>query len=139
MKPLTPVVQQDATGCGLAVIATLTGQPYAQIKTRAAELGTHPEDKRIWSDTDYVYRLAADQGLTLAVQPTPFHDWDNLPDLAIMAIKWRRIEGVPFWHWVVFQRTEGEPQVLDSGIRLKHQCRRDLWRIQPKWFIEVKG
>jgi len=139
MKPLTPVVQQDATGCGLAVIATLTGQPYAQIKARAAELAIHPEDKRIWSDTDYVYRLAADQGLTLATTPTEFSDWDSLPDLAIMAIKWRLIEGVPFWHWVVFQRSKGEAYVLDSGIRLKHHRRRDLWRIQPKWFIEVRS
>ena len=137
MEPLTPIVQQDTTGCGLAVFATLTGQPYAQIKARAAELGIHPEDKRIWSDTDYVYRLAADQGLTLAPEPTPFNDWDSLPDLAIMAIKWRLIECVPFWHWVVFVRAGQEAFVLDSKRSLKHNLRRDFGRMKPRWFIAV--
>ena len=139
MKQLTPVVQEDKTGCALATIATLSSQPYQDVKTRAAALGIHPEDKRIWSETTFVYQLAADQGFQLAPSPETFTDWEALPALAVMAIKWRLIDGIPFWHWVVFQRTEVGPVVLDPGRHLKQHRRTDFGRIKPAWYIEVTG
>ena len=56
-----------------------------------------------------------------------------------MAIKWRRINGVPFWHWVVCMREAGECVVLDSKTALKNNVRRDFGRMKPEWFIEVTG
>jgi len=137
MKPLPPVIQLDATGCALATIATLARKPYLDIKQRAAALGIHPEDQSLWSETGYFYRLAKDQGIQLAEQPTPFTDWESLPDLAVLSIKWHQVNDRPFWHWVVFQRTEQGNVVLDSKKALKTHHRTDFGRIKPKWFIEV--
>lgn len=37
--PLVPVSQEDPKGCGLAVVACVTGRPYATVKRRAIALG----------------------------------------------------------------------------------------------------
>jgi len=76
-------------------------------------------------------------GITAAPTETPFDTWERLPDKALLAIKWRMEQGRPFWHWVVFVRSEQEALVLDSKKALKTNTRRDFGRIKPKWFIRV--
>lgn len=131
------VVQQHESGCGLACVAMLSGRSYAAVRQRAAQLGIVAEDERLWSQTDYVRCLLADCGVAIAAEEQPFVSWDHLPDLALLAIKYRRIEGRPFWHWVVFCRRHGQPLVLDPAAYLDCNERRDFDAMAPQWFIPV--
>ena len=134
---MNPVIQEEISGCGIAACAALAGITYAQAKETANALGIYAEDTALWSDTEYVRKLLRALGITAASTETPFDSWENLPDKALLAIKWRMEQGRPFWHWVVFVRNEADTVVLDSKKALKANTRRDFGRIKPKWFIRV--
>jgi ABC-type bacteriocin/lantibiotic exporter with double-glycine peptidase domain len=133
------VIQEEISGCGIAAVAALAGVSYGQAKRRANSLGIYARDRSLWSDTDYVRRLLKTYGLHAPSGEPPFRDWATLPDRALLAIKWHRENGRPFWHWVVFVREGDDAYVLDSKKALKQHCRRDFGRIKPKWFIPVSS
>jgi len=134
---LTPVIQQETTGCGIASVANIVGKSYPQMRLIANAMGIFAEDKSLWSDTDYVRRLLASQGVKTAAREVPFSDWDSLPDTALLSIKHYREDDTDFWHWVVFKRIAGQPLVLDSASYLAENIRTDFDAMSPKWFIEV--
>lgn len=134
---MEPVIQEETTGCGIAASAVLAGVSYAEARRKANALGIHAADTALWSDTGYVRTLLAEFGITVADREAPFESWEQLPDKALMAIKWRMEQGRPFWHWVVFVREGGEARVLDSKKGLTSNSRRDFGRIKPRWYIEV--
>lgn len=134
---MKPVIQEDMTGCGIAAVAALAGVSYCQARQQARRLGIDPADRTLWSDTAYVRRLLAAYGLRALPGEQPFSDWQGLPERALLAIKWHRENGKPFWHWVVFVRDAQEAFVLDSKRSLKHNLRRDFGRMKPRWFIPV--
>lgn len=134
---MNPVIQEEISGCGIASCAALAGITYAQAKETANALGIYAEDTALWSDTEYVRTLLRALGITVAPTETPFDAWESLPDKALLAIKWHTEQGRPFWHWVVFIRSEQDTVVLDSKKALKTNARRDFGRIKPKWFIRV--
>jgi hypothetical protein len=131
------VIQEEVSGCGIAAVAALAGVSYGQAKRRANGLGIEAQDRSLWSDTDYVRRLLKTYGLHASSGEIPFSDWETLPDRALLAIKWHREKGTPFWHWVVFVRDGEDAYVLDSKKALTQNCRRDFGRMKPKWFIPV--
>ena len=133
------VVQEEVTGCGIAASAALAGLSYTEAKKRANALGIHASDTSLWSDTEYVRTLLRDFGISVSPKETPFESWEQLPDRALLAIKWRIEQGKPFWHWALFVRENGEAKVLDSKKALKSNVRRDFGRIKPKWYIEVSN
>jgi len=134
---MKPVVQEEKTGCGVASVAALAGVSYAQARTRANTLGIFAEDPRLWSDTRYVRTLLAEFGISASKAERKFVSWRKLPERALLAIKWHRENGKPFWHWVVFVREKGTSYVLDPKKALKRNRRTDFGRMKPKWFIEV--
>lgn len=134
---MKPVVQLEPTGCGIASVAALAGVSYTAAKHLASRMGIHATDSRLWSETSYVRRLLKQYRFQASSRPTPFVSWDALPNQALLAIKWRRVKGQAFWHWVVFARDSSGTYVLDSKKTLKHHVRKDFWRMKPKWFIEV--
>ena len=135
---MTPVVQLERTGCGIASVATLAGVTYSQAKRAASRLGIIAEDRRLWSETQHVRRLLTHYRLRVARQETPFMSWQVLPDVALLAIKWHREKGRAFWHWVVFWRSPQGPVVLDSKRALRRHVRTDFGRMTPKWWIGVE-
>lgn len=139
VRTTMPVIQKESTGCGIAACAALAGLTYEAARARAAALGIHASDRSLWSNTACVRRLLADLGIETSREEYPFTGWEDLPDRALLAIKWREINGVPFWHWVVFVREAGACVVLDSKAALRHNVRRDFGRMKPKWFIEAGG
>ncbi len=134
---MKPVVQEDRTGCGIAAAAAVAGLSYRRARAAAASLGISARDERLWSDTAYVRRLLARFGLRAATFTKPFRSWEALPDRALLAIKWHRRAGRPFWHWVVFVRDRDGSYVLDSKRALKTHVRRDFGRMRPKWSLAV--
>lgn len=134
---LEPVVQEEATGCGIAAVANILSKTYPEMKAVANAMGIHAEDKALWSDTRYVRKLLASAGVETSPDETPFESWSALPDRALLAIKHHREGDRFFWHWVVFMRQDGREFVLDSASYLPSNLRTDFDDMQPKWFIEV--
>ena len=131
------VIQEESTGCGIASSAAIAGISYDEAKAVANGLGINADDQALWSDTLYVRRLLSELGVKTGEAEQPFTGWGALPDCALLAIKWRRESGKPFWHWVVFVREGDQEYVLDSKKALKHHTRRDFGRMKPKWYIPV--
>lgn len=134
-----PVMQEEATGCGIASVANILSKTYSEIKAVADAMGIHASDESLWSDTQHVRRMLSHAGVETSQDETPFESWDALPDLALLSIKHYQEEGKDFWHWVVFIRGNGQSFVLDSASGLPSNIRYDFDAMKPKWFIEVKG
>ncbi len=131
------VIQEEASGCGIVCAAVLAGVSYARAKEVAASLGISASDQALWSDTRHVRRLLRELGIATGTTETPFTSWQQLPDQALLATKWRLEKGAPCWHWVVFVRNRNQARVLDPKKGLKSNVRKDFGRIKPKWFIAV--
>jgi hypothetical protein len=131
------VVQLERTGCGIASVAALAGVSYRQAQRVANRLGIFADDPKLWSETGYVRRLLTEYGIRSARIEMSFTSWEALPDLALLAVKWHRERGRPFWHWVVFWRGPHGPVVFDSKRALRRHMRTDFGRMKPKWFVPV--
>lgn len=134
---MKPVIQEEISGCGIAVSAALAGMSYAEARRKANALGIFAKDTSLWSETAHVRTLLREFGIPVSPRETPFESWERLPDKALLAIKWRIEQGRPFWHWVLFVRENGDAKVLDSKKALKSNIRRDFGRIKPRWYIEI--
>jgi hypothetical protein len=132
------VVQLERTGCGIASVAALAGVSYRRAQQAAQRLGIFAQDERLWSETAYVRRLLRWFGLHAAPKETTFVSWQTLPDLALLAIKWRTLRGRAQWHWVVFHRAPTGAVVLDPKRALRRNSRTDFGRMRPKWFIAIE-
>ena len=134
---MKPVVQEERTGCGIAAVAAIAGLSYARAKAVAASLGISAKDQRLWSETTQVRRLLSSLGVETSRVARPFRAWSDLPDCALLAIKWHLEEGRPFWHWVLFVREQDQEYVLDSKATLTSSVRTDFGRMKPRWFLSV--
>ena len=136
---MKPVIQEEKTGCAIASSAAIAGISYSKAKRITNDLGIYADDSTLWSDTRPIRAILKELGFRAATTEAPFKDWASLPDRALLAIKWHREEGKPYWHWVVFVRERGKEYVLDSKNTLKTNIRTDFGRMKPKWFIKVTG
>ncbi len=134
---MSVVIQEEKTGCGIASVANIVSLPYADVKGKANSIGIFAEDKALYSDTGYVRKLLSEYDVETSSKETPFLSWDNLPNLALLSIKYHEEAGVPFWHWVVFKRINGNPVVFDSAAYLDENKRIDFDSMEPKWYIEI--
>lgn len=134
---MKPVIQQETTGCAIASAAAIAGISYAKAKKIANELGIYATDSALWSETNYVRKLLKKLGIKMATKETPFKNWSSLPDCALLSIKWHLEKGMPYWHWVLFVRTDDGEVVLDSKKSLSTNVRTDFGRIKPRWYIKV--
>ena len=131
------VIQEETAGCGIACVANIVGVSYADAKRKASELGISADDIALYSDTGYVRRLLAEYGVETSAAEIPFGSWVELPNLALLSIKYREESGRPLWHWVVFKRDLNGEVVLDSAAYLEENERTDYENMKPKWYIEV--
>lgn len=134
---MKPVIQAEPTGCAIASSAALAGISYSAAKKIANDLGIRAQDPTLWSNTAHIRRLLNALGVKAGATEQPFRGWSSLPDRALLAIKWHREKGIPYWHWVVFVRETGREYVLDSKKGLAKNVRADFGRMKPKWFIEI--
>jgi hypothetical protein len=132
-----PVIQLEPTGCAIASVAAIAGVTYGKARSAAANLGISAQDERLWSDTTHVRRLLKRFDIAADPAEIPFQSWQDLPPIALLAIKWHLEKHRPFWHWVVFVRDQRGARVLDSKKSLRRHTRTDFGRIKPKWFIAI--
>jgi ABC-type bacteriocin/lantibiotic exporter with double-glycine peptidase domain len=131
------VIQQEETGCGVASVAMLAGESYQAVRIQANRLGIFADDKKLWSETDYVRRLLKNYNIDATDSENAFTTWEALPDLALLAIKYHIEDGRPFWHWTVVQRVEAKLTVHDPAAYLETNERDDFTSMQPVWFIKI--
>lgn len=134
---MKPVIQEEATGCAIASTAALAGVSYAAAKKSANSMGITAANPALWSSTTHIRLLLKHYNINTSPKETPFKNWQSLPDLALLAIKWHLEKGTAYWHWVVFVRESNGEYVLDSKSALKQNKRTDFGRIRPKWFISI--
>ncbi len=134
---MKPVIQEEKTGCAIASSAAIAGISYKEAKQTANALGIYADDPSLWSDTTHITNLLSELGFK-TYRETPFSSWEELPDCALLLIKWHLEKGKPFWHWVVFTRENGDEYILDSNKRLKNSIRTDFGRMKPKWYMGVE-
>jgi predicted double-glycine peptidase len=135
---ISPIIQEENTGCGIASVANVVGKSYAEMKALANSMGIYASDTSLWSDTQYVRHMLSNVGVEATENEILFESWGALPDLALLAIKHHQEEGRDFWHWVVFKRVDGRDLVLDSASYLTSNVRTDFNEMQPKWYIGLK-
>ena len=131
------VLQDEISGFGLAVVATVAGKHYDEVKQYANSIGIYAEDKRLYSGTAYVRKLLTHYGVKNSNLENPFEFWGKLPNKALLSIKYHIEKDVPYWHWTVFHRSGGKAVVLDPARYLVTNERSDFHNIKPKWFIEI--
>lgn len=136
---MNTIIQQDKTGCGFACVAMLAGTSYEKVKSKANALGIFSEDENLWSETDYVRRLLEQYDIHASGTEVPFSTWEELPNLALLAIKFHFENGRPFWHWTVYHRNGSEEIVHDPAAYLVTNQRTDFENIAPKWSIEIQN
>lgn len=134
---MNPVVQLERTGCGIASVAAIIGLSYQEARQAAESLGIFANDRALWTETTHVRTLLNHFGARASLGEIPFSSWVDLPNLALLSVKWRLEKGVPLWHWVVFVRQSGKACVLDSKEGLLSNLRTDFGRMRPKWYIPV--
>lgn len=127
------VLQEETTGCGFACVAMVAGKSYAEVKTLANQQGMHATDEALYTTTNYVRRLLAELDVELGHGETKFEDWQSLPDVALLATKYRVEDGAPRWHWSVY--TASPQRVLDPAAYLEVNERTDFENIEVEWFI----
>ena len=130
------IIQEEATGCGIASVANIAGVSYSEAKALANSLDIYAEDEALYSDTQYVRRLLQHYGFQTADREVPFSSWSTLPDTALLAIKHHLKASKPHWHWVVFKR-QHQPVVLDSASYLEQNIITDFSKLSPQWYIAV--
>ncbi|MCK5830046.1 MAG: hypothetical protein KAH20_07050 [Methylococcales bacterium] len=134
---MTVIIQEESTGCGIASVANIVDQSYAEVKAKANAMNIFAGDDTLYSDTQYVRNLLRKYDVQVSSNEIPFKSWEALPDIALLSIKYHEKNGLFFWHWVVFKREQGVSVVLDSAAYLKKNKRIDFQNMKPKWFIEV--
>lgn len=134
---MSVVIQEEATGCGIASAANILGLSYAEVQAKANSLGIYATDEALFSDTEYMRRLLHAYGVKTSADETAFTSWETLPDIALLSIKHHYENGKPFWHWVVFKRTPAAETVLDSAAYLDNNEITDCSAIKPEWYISV--
>ncbi|MCB9480349.1 MAG: hypothetical protein H6680_00815 [Desulfobacteraceae bacterium] len=136
---MNPVIQEEESGCGIASVAAIVKKTYSEVKEKAASLGIYADDKKLFSDTHYVRRLLKEYNVSVSDSEIPFVSWEELPDTALLSIKYHVEDDKPFWHWVVFTRQNGHEVILDSAAYLEKNKRIDFNQMSPKWFIRVNA
>lgn len=134
---MKPVIQQEKTGCAIASSAVLASISYKKAKSIANGLGIYAEDSTLWSDSKYIRKILKKLNVKASKTENPFKSWAELPECALLAVKWHIEKGKPYWHWVVYVRENNTEYVLDSSKRIKNNKRTDFGRIKPKWYIKI--
>lgn len=129
------VKQGDPTGCGLACIAMLAGTDYSSVRELAVKQLGFDDSGTFYTGTKHLKDLGKSFDIELGNKRRQFNGFQNLPEMAILAINYK--EDLGTWHWVVYRRTSSDEFVYDPKKNIKTNKRRDFCRIKARWFLPV--
>ncbi len=70
---MSPGIQLDAAGCGIASVAAIAGVTYARARAVANAIGIFADDPSLWSETAHVRKLLTHFGLRAGPTEIAFH------------------------------------------------------------------
>ena len=130
------VLQDDATGCGLACVAMIVGKTYAEVKKIALDNKILEEKKTFYTTSSDLINLLnyfnfkADRGRKVG-------NWSSIQCLSIVAINFS--ESRNSWHWVVYVPDENKGYVLDPHKKIKNDKRVDFSRMRLRSYIPIES
>lgn len=127
--------QHDATDCGLACVAMLAKVSVDDVKRKARDLFNWADENDFSTEGPELRKLLNFYKIQTAKRLVPFNGWDKLPSLCILAINYHEMDET--WHWVIFERKDGEKSVTDPNSYVKANKRTDFGRMKPKWYLKI--
>jgi len=127
------VSQPDDTGCGLAVVAMITGKTYQEVKETMIDLGIFKTINEDWGTTFKDLQLTLQHYDLNTSSRRKFKKWQNIP--AKVAIASTNYDKSGWFHWVVFIRDINGFFIYDPALRCKKI--RDLRGKRSGHFIEI--
>ena len=128
------IIQDDATGCGLACVAMIVGATYAEVKKVALDNGILEEKRTFYTISRDLISLLNYFNFKAEIGREVSH-WSSIQSLSIVAINFR--ESSNSWHWVVYVPDENQGYVLDPHKKIKKEQRRDLSRMRLRSYIPI--
>ena len=129
------ILQEDATGCGLACIAMIVGETYAEVKKIALD-NEILEEKRTFYTTSSDLITILDHFHVKAKKGRKVSHWPSVQTLSIVAINYK--ENNDSWHWVVYVPDENQGYVLDPHKKIKNDQRVDFSRMKLRSYIPIE-
>jgi ABC-type bacteriocin/lantibiotic exporter with double-glycine peptidase domain len=124
--------QEDTTGCGLAVVAMITGNTYQQVKRKAIK-------KRITTKSFFGTRSFQIRKLLKLYgyagrRKKKFKKWREIPSSSIVATNF---QNNGWFHWVLFIRSENDCYLLDPWHK-KCDKKRDFRGMGIGYYISIE-
>ncbi|MBC2770900.1 hypothetical protein [Pusillimonas minor] len=143
-RPPKEVAQEHPTGCGIACVASVTGNSYSKVMDTAQKLAETQEifttcrKNVFYMKSQGLRTLLANFGMQTKKAQYVVH-WSSVPDLAIVGVNCRvHNETDKRWHWIVHHREpDGEASLMDPSANLKSHRRRITKSTRPYIFIEI--
>jgi len=127
------IIQEDATGCGLACVAMVAETTYAEVRQVAVEsLGFDTAGPFYTFNYDLRYMLA-EYGYGLS-RCTSFKSYAPIGPLSILEIERTGKNN----HWVLLVKCGLDMFVFDPATHIKTEKRRDWKRLKVKSYMNVK-
>jgi len=133
-KEIKRIIQDDASGCGLACVAMIVGATYAEVKKLALDNGILEEKRTFYTISRDLISLLNYFNFKAERERKVSH-WSSIQSLSIVAINFR--ESSNSWHWVVYVPDENQGYVLDPHKKIKKEQRRDLSRMRLRSYIPI--
>lgn len=128
------IIQEDATGCGIACAAMLAGISYSRAKTVALRLGIIGQKPPYYTNASDLSKLLRELELVPS-RGRKLSKWPSLHSLSIVGVNFSEATGN--WHWVVYVPSAAGGHVLDPRATVKTQLRTDWARLRPRSYIPV--
>ncbi|RWU03286.1 hypothetical protein DWB63_11835 [Pseudodesulfovibrio sp. S3] len=126
------VIQENATGCGLACVAMVARVPYAEVRSLAVEHLGFDSIGPFYTDLDDLRYMLDWYGYGV-LRWTPFKSYDSVSPLCVLEIERSGI----YNHWVLLIKCALDRYVLDPFPDVKTERRRDWWRLRPISYANI--
>lgn len=130
------ILQEDATGCGLACIAMIVGKTYAEVKKIALDNEILEEKRTFYTKDKHLISLL-DYFNFKAKKERKVSQWPLVQTLSIVAINYKKNNDS--WHWVVYVPDENQGYVLDPHKKIKTDKRVDFSRMRVRSYIPIES
>lgn len=127
------VIQEDATGCGLACVAMVAEVTYAEVRQVAVDVLGFDLMGPFYTDHHEVRWMLAEFGYALS-RYTPFKSYSPISPLSLLEIE--KAGGCN--HWVLLVKHALDMYLLDPAEHIKKAKRRDWHRLKVVGYMNIR-
>lgn len=132
MNQPTLISQELPTECGIACIAMLGNISLAKARSEV----TSPNTSNSRTTQKELRAALKKYGKTLSrkITCTDKEMLKSIQALMLVAVNFKEKDGVPYWHWLVYDNTENQGRILDPN---QSEERTSWGNTKPAWFHYV--